>query len=115
MNTSELNALHIIHVFAAIGLIGSTFYACAGSPGTRKKTLMWSGIATLLVFLTGMRMWKVQYDFSGGWAIVKLVCWLGLSAFTGLAYRKRERASLWIILTIVLSAAALVMVYLKPF
>jgi hypothetical protein len=115
MNPSELNGLHIIHVLSAIGLISATFYACAGSPETRKKTLMWSGIATLLVLLTGIRMWQGLYGFAGGWAIVKLVCWLGLSAFTGLAYRKRDRASLWIILTAVLSAVALVMVYVKPF
>lgn len=115
MNPSELNSLHVIHVLSAIGLIGTIFYATAGSPETRKKTLMWSGIATLLVLLTGIRMWQGLYGFAGGWAIVKLVCWLGLSAFTGLAYRKREKASLWIILTVVLSAVALIMVYVRPF
>lgn len=115
MNPHEYNSLHILHVLAAIVSIGTIFYACAGAHETRKKTLMWSGIAGLLLLLTGIRMWQGLYGFAGGWAIVKLVCWLGLSAFTGLAYRKREKASCWLILTIVLTVVALVMVYIRPF
>jgi hypothetical protein len=115
MNPSELNALHIIHVLAAIIMVAATFYACAGAPETRKKVLMWGGIATLLVLLTGIRMWQGVYAFKGGWAIVKLVCWLGLSAFTGLAYRRREQAGLWIRLTVLLAATAVAMVYVRPF
>jgi len=115
MNPAEYNALHIIHVFSAIGLVAATFYACAGAPETRKKTLMWSGIASLLVLLTGVRMWQSLYSFSSGWAVVKIVCWLGLSAFAGIAYKRRAKAGLWITLTLVLSLLALVMVYVKPF
>lgn len=115
MNPPELNALHILHVLGAIGLVGATFYACAGAPETRKKTLMWGGIASLLVVLTGVRMWQGLYHFTGGWAVVKIFCWLGLSAFTGIAYRRREKAGLWIVLSITLAATALAMVYVKPF
>lgn len=115
MNPQEYNALHILHVFSALLLVGTTFYACAGAPETRKKTLMWSGIASLLVLFTGFRMWQAIYHFSGGWAVVKLVCWLGISAFAGLAYKRRAKAGLWITLTLVLSAIALTMVYVRPF
>jgi hypothetical protein len=115
MNSQELNALHILHVLSAIGLVGTTFYACAGAPERRKKLLMWSGIASLLVFLTGFRLWQGAFHFAGGWAIVKLVCWLGLSGLAGIAYRRQEKASLWITLALALTAVALVMVYLKPF
>ncbi len=115
MNIYELHSLHIIHILSSITLVATTFYACAGAPETRKKVLMWAGIASLMAVLTGVRMWQALYGFAGGWAIVKLVCWLGLSAFTGLAYRKRERASLWIILSIVLAFVALVMAYVRPF
>jgi len=115
MNPHELNTLHILHVVSVIGLVGATFYACAGAPVTRKKTLMWGGLASLLVVLTGVRMWQALYDFSGGWALVKVVCWLGLSAFMGLAYRRREHAARWIYLTIALTTIALVMVYVRPF
>ncbi|MCF7689051.1 MAG: hypothetical protein K9N01_12210 [Cephaloticoccus sp.] len=115
MNPHELESLHIIHVLSAIGLIATTFYACSGAPETRKKVVMWAGIASLLVVLTGIRMWQGLYGFAGGWAIVKLVCWLGLSAFAGIAYRRRARAALWIQLTLVLTLVSLTMVYLRPF
>ena len=115
MNPSELNFLHIAHVFSVIALVATTFYACAGAPETRKKVLMWSGIASLLVLLTGIRLWQGVYHFTGKWAVVKLVCWLALSAFAGVAYRKREKAGLWIGLALALTIVALVMVYVKPF
>lgn len=114
MNPAEYNALHIIHVFAAIVLVATTFYACAGAPETRKRVLIFSGIASLLVLLTGIRMWQSLYDFSGAWAVMKIVAWLGLSAFGGLAYKRRTQAGLWITLSLVLSLFALVMVYAKP-
>jgi uncharacterized membrane protein len=115
LNAHEYNALRILHVLAVITLVGTVFYACAGAPETRKKALMWSGVASLLALLTGFRMWQGVYGLAGGWAVVKLVCWLGLSAFAGLAYRRRAQAGLWLKLTVVLTAAALAMVYVKPF
>ena len=115
MNPAELNALHIIHVSSALGLVGATFYAFAGPPETRKKVLMWSGIATLLLLLTGIRMWQAMYGFHGGWVVVKLFCWLGLSAIGGIAYRRRDQAGFFTILTLLLAVVAVVMVYTKPF
>ena len=50
-----------------------------------------------------------------GWVIVKLVCWLGLSALTGLAYRKREKAGTLKLVVLLLAFAALVMVKYRPF
>ncbi|MFH1500020.1 MAG: hypothetical protein ABII82_19595 [Verrucomicrobiota bacterium] len=115
MNPAEYNALHVIHVFAAIVMVATVFLATAGSVESKKKVMMWSGIATLLVLLTGIRMWQAIYSFAGIWPIVKIVCWLGLSAFAGIAYRKREKAGLWINLSLALTAIALVMVYVRPF
>jgi hypothetical protein len=77
--------------------------------------LMWSGIAALLVLLTGVRMWQALYGFHGAWAVVKLVCWLGLSGIGGMAYRRREKAGLFMIVTLILAVVAVVMVYVKPF
>jgi len=115
MNAAELHSLHILHVLAVLVLIGTTFFACAAPADTRKRVLMWSGIASLLVLLTGLRLWQGVYGMAGVWAIVKLICWLGISAFAGVAYRRREKAKLWIALTLALAALALVMVYVKPF
>jgi hypothetical protein len=116
-NPHELNGLVILHLFAVLVLVGTVFYACAGAPETRKKALMFSGIASLLVLLTGGRMWMVlKPTFAAqGWLIVKFVCWLGVSAFTGLAYRRREKAALWIGLTLALALTAIAMVRIRPF
>jgi hypothetical protein len=64
---------------------------------------------------TGIRMWQGFYQFQGGWPIVKIVCWLALSACAGVAYRRREKAGLWIVLSLIFALIALVMVYIRPF
>lgn len=115
MNPSEYNALHVIHLLSLFFMVGAIFYACAAAPETRKKTLMWSGIAALLVVGTGMRMALGIYQTIAVWAWVKVVCWLGLAALVGIAYKRREKRALWIELTLILVAIALVMVYYKPF
>ena len=119
INPHEFNALVILHVFAAFALVGTVFYACAGAPETRKKTLMWSGIASLLMLATGGRMWMVlkpALQLQGqGWLVVKLFCWLGISMFAGFAYRRREKACLWIVLTLALALTAVAMVRVRPF
>lgn len=112
----ELNFLHIIHVAGILVLTAYTFFAFAGPLETRKRVLMITGIASLLVLVTGIRMWQGLFDFAMmGWIVVKLVCWLGLSALTGMAYRKREQANLFMVIALVLAIVALTMVYLKPF
>ena len=116
MNPSELNALHIIHVASVIVLIAYTFFAFAGPAETKKRVMMITGIATILALVTGIRMWQGLFAFHAfGWIIVKLVCWLGLSALTGMAYRKRAQANTLMIVALVLAIVALVMVYAKPF
>lgn len=116
MNPSELNALHIIHVASVLVLVAYTFFAFAGPAETKKRVMMITGIATLLVLLTGIRMWQGVYAFHAfGWIIVKLVCWIGLSALTGMAYRKREQTNALMMVALVLAVTALAMVYVKPF
>jgi hypothetical protein len=115
MNPAEYNALHIIHVFSVLGMAGAVFYATAGAAETRKKVLMWSGIASLLALATGARMAFGIYHGMPGWVWVKLICWLALSAFVGVAYKRREKAGLWVWLTLIFAALALVMVYTRPF
>jgi hypothetical protein len=115
MSPTEINTLHVLHVASAFFLVGWTFYAFAGPPETRKKVLALSGILSLLVLLTGIREWQGIYGFHGGWPVVKIVCWLGLSAITGIAYRKRNRVPLLAWITVALVTLAVVMAYTKPF
>ncbi len=116
MNPHELNLLHVLHVAAVVVLVAYTFLGFAGAPETRKRVLIATGIASLLVLLTGIRMWQGMLGFAmQGWIIVKLVAWLALSALTGVAYRKRGAVGTltWIVLG--LAVIALVMVYYRPF
>lgn len=116
MNPIENNVLHLLHVVGLLVLTAYTFFAFAGPQETRKRVLMITGIATLLVLLTGIRMWQGLFSFQLlGWVIVKLVCWLGLSALTGMAYRKRDKANVLMTVALVLVVVAVTMVYLKPF
>ena len=50
-----------------------------------------------------------------GWFVVKLVCWLGLSALAGIGYKRRGAAGTLAIVAVALVATAVVMVYTKPF
>ncbi|MSU51722.1 MAG: DUF1516 family protein [Opitutus sp.] len=106
---------HILHVSSLIVLLGYTFYAFAAAAETRKKVLMITGVMSLLMLVSGIGLLhKLQLGFPG-WAIVKLVCWLGLSAVAGIAYKRRAQADAIMLITLALAIVAVTMVYLKPF
>lgn len=116
MNPSELNALRVLHLTGVLALVGYTFFAFAGPPESRKRVLMITGISSLLVLLTGVRMWQGLLSFHVfGWIVVKILCWLGLSAMSGIAYRKREMTGTLMVVTLALAVIAVAMVFVKPF
>jgi uncharacterized membrane protein len=108
---------YVIHVFSMVALIGYSFYAFAGPvPQTKKRVMIVTGIATLLQLIAGFGLiHKLGYSMSSGWIWVKFACWLGLAALPGMAYRRREKAGMFIVIALVLVLIALVMVYYKPF
>jgi hypothetical protein len=115
MSPAEFNFLHIFHISSVLLLIGATFYAFAAPPQTKTRVAILSGIAALLVLVSGFRMWQVEFGMApAGWIVVKLICWLAIASFSSLAYRRREKAWLWITLTIVLAIVAVTMAYVKP-
>ncbi|HUR57897.1 MAG TPA: hypothetical protein VM029_09320 [Opitutaceae bacterium] len=115
MNPKELIALHAGHVIAVLVMLAYSFFALAAAPESRKRVLMITGIASLVVLLTGARMWQGMFGFAAmAWIIVKLVCWLLLSGLTGMAYRKRDKAGALAGVMLLLAAIAVVMVYAKP-
>ena len=116
MNFTEYELLHVLHVAAALVLMGQIFFALAAPPETRRRTLIWAGGASLVNLLAGLRLWQSVYGFApAGWLVIKVVCWLGLSALAGIAYRRRAQAGLLAWVTLALAVAAVAMVYLKPF
>lgn len=109
--------LHVVHVFGLAALVGYSFYAFAGPPAeTKKRVMMFTGIASLLMLIAGGAMVTAMgYSWKAGWIWVKLVCWLVLSGLPGMAYRRPEKTGLFITIALVLVLIALYMVYYKPF
>jgi hypothetical protein len=109
------NFYHFLHVAGLLMLVGGTFYAFAGPAESRKRVLILTGFASLLMLVTGFGLLAKIY---GGhfylWIVVKLVCWLGLSALAGVAYRRRARAGLLAWIAAALALTALAMVTFKP-
>ncbi|MEM6675698.1 MAG: hypothetical protein AAF726_22800 [Planctomycetota bacterium] len=103
----------VLHVASGFLLLALTFHAFAApKPETRKKILASTGVLSLLMLVGGFGlMARKGYDWEA-WLIVKIVCWLGLSALAGFAYRMPGKSSLlgWVASTLVV--VALVMVYI---
>jgi len=108
---------HILHVLSLIVLTAQTFMAFANpAPENRKRTMMITGIASLLMLGSGFAMIAVlKIPYSSGWLLVKFVCWFGLSGLAGLAYRKAHLRGALSVVALALVTIALFMVYLRPF
>lgn len=106
---------HILHLSSLIVLLGYTFYAFAAPTETRKRVLMITGVMSLLMVVSGVGLLHKLHLGFPAWAIVKLVCWLGLSAVAGIAYKRRAQGDLFMIIAFALAITAVAMVYVKPF
>ena len=105
---------HILHVFSLLVLTGYTFYAFAAPAESRKKVMIITGIASLLVLVGGFGLQAKLAIGWPGWIFVKMV-WLGLSALAGIGYRRRGAAGTLAVVAILLSFVAVLMVYTRPF
>lgn len=108
---------HLLHLFSLFVLTAHTFMAFGNpDPANRKRTMMITGIASLLVFISGFGMAHIlAIPFSSGWLIVKMVCWLGLSSLAGIVYRKAHLRGLLSLIGLLLILTAVYMVYFRPF
>jgi len=108
---------HILHLLSLVVLTAQTFMAFANpAPENRKRTMMITGIASLLLFVSGFGMLTVlKIPFVTGWVLVKFVCWFLLSGLAGIAYRKADIRGVLSVVALALVTVALFMVYLRPF
>lgn len=108
----------LLHLLSLIVLTAHTFMAFANpAPENRRRTMMITGVASLLLFISGFGMLTVlKIPFaSTAWIWVKVACWLGLSAMAGFAYRRAHLRGTLSLITLVLIAVAVTMVYFRPF
>lgn len=107
---------HITHLFFLFVLTGATFFALANPLQERKrKTIILAHSSAFLVLISGFGLLGILKMGVPGWAIVKLVSWLVLTAISAVAFRKRDATT---VLGAVAAAAvfiAILMVDLKPF
>ena len=77
-------------------------------PEKRKRSLMLTGILSLVMLVGGFGLVARVYDNQwASWMFVKIACWLGLSALAGIAYRKPEKAGGLMLLATVLVLVAI--------
>jgi len=88
----KLHIYQVLHVASMVLMTGFLFQAFANpDPKNKKKSSILIGILGLLMLVGGFGLVSVLHVGFPWWVIVKLVCWFGLVAMTGLAYRKPER------------------------
>ena len=110
----------ILHVAGILLLTGATFAVFGGASDARRKPiLMAGGILSLLSLVGGFGLAAKKLGMPNpmdwpAWLWVKVLCWVGLSAIAGIAYRRREQTPRWIALTTFFLLVALVMAFLKP-
>ncbi|OIR18922.1 hypothetical protein GALL_12650 [mine drainage metagenome] len=104
-----------IHLTSIILLVGVTFFSFSAKMEKRKPVLIISGILSLLALIGGFGLLaKIYGNHFPAWVGVKVVCWLGISALSGLAFRRREKAGLWAALAVLFVVIAVAMVVYKP-
>jgi len=105
---------YLLHLFSLFVLTAHTFMAFGNpDPANRKQTLIITGVASLLVLVSGFGLLaKLHANQFSGWVIVKLVCWLGLSALGGIVYRRPHLRNVLAAVSLGLILISLFMVYI---
>lgn len=103
-----------LHVTCGFLLVAFTFAAFANPvPEARKRSLMITGILSLVMLVAGFGLHAKLYAGSFPiWLIVKILCWLGLSALAGISFRRPESVGTLRWIAIVLVTVALAMIYI---
>lgn len=106
----------IVHIFSVILMTAVTFSALAAPrPENKRRAMMWSGILAVLALVSGFGLLARLGLAMRGWVIVKVVCWLGLTALTSLAFRQPGQGRSLALLTLIAVFLAVSMVVMKPF
>ena len=104
----------VVHVLSVLVLFGLAFAAFAApTPERRKRTLILSGIAAVVVLVTGFGLVSVVYlNQFHVWMFVKMFVWLVVAILAAIVFRQPSKATLFTWVTLGCAVLALVMVYM---
>ncbi len=109
----HVDLFRLAHVLGILLLTGFTFAAFANpNPVHRRKILICAGTSSLVAMIAGFGLSGLLKIGFPAKVLVKIACWLGLTALAGLAFRRPRLIPVWTALSILLLAAALSMVYI---
>ena len=105
--------------FTAIILMAAIAFQSYADPdeSKKRKRMMLGGIAAFIAFVAGFGLLaKLELKLlDHGWAIVKLVCLIGIAALSGAVYRSPSKGAIFSYITAVLVAVAVYCAVYKPF
>lgn len=110
----KLQIYQMLHVSSMVLMTAFLFQTFANpDPKNKKRTGMIIGILALLMLIGGFGLVAVMKVGFPWWVIVKLLCWFGLVAISGMAYRKPERIPQLMVVAITLILVAIGTVYFR--
>ncbi|MCP5023773.1 MAG: SirB2 family protein [bacterium] len=111
-----ITTYYLLHVIGLLLLTATSFSALgAPTPERRKKALMLTGILSLVMLVGGFGLLgRLNYGWPH-WVIIKIACWVILSALAGLAFRMPKAKGLLSLIGMLALAVGVYMVYERPF
>lgn len=115
MNPAVYNVLHVASGFLLVALTWGAF--AAPRPEKRRGFLALSGILAVVMLVAGVGLVHKNpgIEFSQGWVLVKVGCWLVLAGLGGMAFRKPGAIAVLRLLVAAAVVTAVYMVYFRPF
>jgi len=106
----------LVHILSLLTLVTHIFMAFANpAPENRRRTLIITGIAAVLMFISGFGMITLyKIPFVTSWVLVKFFCLVGLAGMAGMIYRRIEWRGMLNKVALGLLALAVIMVYFRP-
>ena len=84
----KIQIYQVLHVASMVLMTAFLFQAFANpDPKNKKKSGMLIGVLALLMLIGGFGLVSTLHVGFPWWVAVKLVCWFGLVAISGLGYR----------------------------
>lgn len=111
---------YFLHAASVLFLTSAVFAIFAGAPESRRRMLsVLVGIFSLVALVAGFGLASTVHQMPNPmdwpfWLWGKVVCWLGISAIGGMAFKRRAQPAMWVWLTGILVLVAIWFGYFKP-